>query len=136
VTPAALQRQVALAAAALLSGLLVVAFQVKDDDVTVPAPPPPPAAVEWQTARVGVFGRSADGRTTSCGVTLDSSTLGVTHPVLPCGVKLLLSAHGHEVRTEVVEQGGSAGTAFDVTKALADELGMSGRETIRWRFAG
>jgi len=135
VTPAALQRQVALAAAALLSGLLVVAFQVKEDDVTVPAPPPP-AAVEWQTARVGVFGGSADGRTTSCGVTLDSSTLGVRHPVLPCGVKLSLSAHGHEVRTEVVEQGGSAGTAFDVTKALAEELGMSGKETIRWRFAG
>ena len=134
-SPAVLQRQVALAGAALLAALSVVVLQGRDKEVVV-SKPPPPAPPGWQTARVGIFARSAEGRTTTCGVTLDSTTVGVAHPVLPCGVKLLLSAHGREVRTEVVEQGGSAGTAFEVTKALADELGMSGRETIRWRFAG
>jgi hypothetical protein len=135
VSPAVLQRQAALAGAALLAALSVVVLQRGEKRAVAPEPPPP-APTGWQTAAVGIFGRSAGGRTTSCGVTLDPTTLGVTHPVLPCGVKLLLSAHGREVRTEVVEQGGSAGTAFEVTKALADELGMSGRETIRWRFAG
>jgi hypothetical protein len=136
VSPAALQRQVALAAVALLAGLFVVVLQGRQgDEVSFPQIRQP-AAVRWQTARVGLFGGSAEGRTTSCGVTLDSATLGVAHPVLPCGVKLLLSAHGHEVRAAVVEEGGSVQTAFDVTQALADELGMDGREIIRWRFAG
>jgi hypothetical protein len=135
VSPAALQRQVTLAAAALLSCLFVVVLDGGEANVSAPQAAPP-APVRWQAARVGVLGSSAEGRTTTCGVTLESTTLGVRHPVLPCGVKLLLSAHGHEVRTEVVEQGGSAGTAFDVTKALAGELGMDGTETIRWRFAG
>jgi hypothetical protein len=135
VSPAVLQRQVALAGAALLAALSVVVLQRGGKHEVAPEPLPP-APTGWQTARVAIFGRSAEGRTTTCGVRLDPTTLGVTHPVLPCGVKLLLSAHGREVRAEVVEQGGSAGTAFEVTKALADELGMSGRETIRWRFAG
>ena len=46
------------------------------------------------------------------------------------------SLGGKEVRTEVVDHrivGG--GRAFDLTQALADELGVQGRETIRWRFA-
>jgi hypothetical protein len=125
---------VTLAAAALLSGLFVVVLHGGEATVSVPQAAPP-APVRWQAVRVGVLAPPAEDGTTSCGVALDSTTLGVRHPVLPCGVKLLLSAHGHEVRTEVVDQGGSAGTSFDVTKALAGELGMHGPETIRWRFA-
>jgi rare lipoprotein A (peptidoglycan hydrolase) len=70
-------------------------------------------------------------------VQLDSGTLGVAHPLLPCGVDLVLSAGGKQVRTEVVARGPvTAGREFDLTQDLARRLGVSGEETIRWRFAG
>ena len=133
-SPALLQRQAALAAAALLATLGVLALRERSE--AVPPLTPREPALRWETANVGVLRREAYGRATTCGTTLDSGTLGVAHPVLPCGVDLVLSLGSKEVRTEVVEHtpvGG--GREFDLTQALADELGVQGRETIRWRFA-
>jgi len=135
VSPALLQRQAALAAAALLATLGALALGDRSD-VVVPLKPGGPA-VRWESAIVGVLLPEAYARGTTCGTALDSGTLGVTHPVLPCGVDIVLSLRSKEVRTEVVDHtpvGG--GREFDLTQALADELGVQGRETIRWRFAG
>ena len=129
-----LQRQAALAAVALLATLGVLALQERRE-AAAPLNPGGPA-VRWESAIVGVLRSEASAQATTCGTTLDSGTLGVAHPVLPCGVDLVISLGSEEVRTEVVDHttvGG--GRAFDLTQALADELGVQGRETIRWRFA-
>lgn len=135
-SPAVLQRQAALVGAALLAMLLVVVL----DRPSPPAPvssPPPVSSAKWQSAVVGVFGRGRVGATTACGVLLAPDTFGVAHPVLPCGVALILSAGGREIRTEVIEHGPSGTQAqFDVTPALAADLGIRGPRRIRWRFAG
>lgn len=133
-SPALLQRQAALAAVALLATLGVLALGERSETVEPLNPGSPP--VSWESAVVGVLRPEAYARGTTCGTTLDSGTLGVAHPVLPCGVDVVLSRGSIEVRTEIVDHtpvGG--GREFDLTRALADELGVRGRETIRWRFA-
>jgi hypothetical protein len=135
VSPALLQRQAALAAGALLATLGVLAFEDREG-ASAPLPPVE-AEVEWERAEVGVLPARAYSRPTACGVELDSGTFGVAHPVLPCGVDLVVSVAGTDVRTEVVERGAvRQGHEFDLTRALAEELGVSGAGTIRWRFAG
>lgn len=134
-TPALLQRQAALAAVALLATLGALAL--RNRDVRNPSPPPVSSSVQWQSSVVGVLPPKAYSKRTTCGVELDSGTLGVAHPVLPCGVDLVLSSGTKEIRTEVVARRPvEAGREFDVTKALADALGLHGTQKIRWRFAG
>jgi hypothetical protein len=135
VSPALVQRQAALAAAALLATLGVLALS-RDDDGGAELRPTVPA-VRWESALVGVLPDRAYERKTSCGSTLDSGTIGVAHPVLPCGVDLVIALGDKQVRAEVVEHrpvGG--GREFDLTQALADQLGVTGRRTIQWHFAG
>jgi hypothetical protein len=93
--------------------------------------------VTWEAARASILQPGRVGSTTACGITLTRETLGVAHPVLPCGVKLVLARGSREVHAEVVEQGNvEAGVAFELTPALADELGVSRTQVVRWRFAG
>jgi hypothetical protein len=135
VNPALLQRQAALAGAALLATLGVLALQNADERAA--SLPPVGVRVQWEHAVVAVLPASAYAHETACDLRLDSGTLGVAHPVLPCGVDLIVAARGREVRTEVVERGPvRAGHDFELTRALANDLGVRGTETIRWRFAG
>jgi rare lipoprotein A len=134
---ALLQRQAALAGVALLGALGAVALGNAGEDSSVPdvAAAPEPR-VGWENGRVSVLDPGRIGEQTSCGVTLTATTLGVAHSVLPCGVELVLSAQGREVKAEVVEQGGvGQGLAFVLTPALAEQLGVAGTQRIRWRFA-
>ena len=72
----------------------------------------------------------------ACGVVVGPNTPGVTHPVLPCGVKVYVEYRGREVLTQVVDRGHTApGRTFDVTLPVAKLLGLEGTQTIRWRFA-
>jgi hypothetical protein len=133
VSPALLQRQAALAGVALLATLGALALTTRGGS----APPPIPVSLQvpWQAAVVGVLPPSAYARKTACGFQLDSGTRGIAHPVLPCGVDLELSFGGRQVRTEVVARTRvAAGREFDLTQALAEELGIHGTEEIRWRF--
>jgi hypothetical protein len=135
VSPALLQRQAALAAVALLATLGVLALENRSEEdppLNLGGP-----VVRWESAVVGVLRPEAYAQETTCGTRLESGTLGVAHPVLPCGVDLVLSIASKEVRAKVVDHtpvGG--GREFDLTQALAKELGVHGRQTIRWRFAG
>jgi hypothetical protein len=136
VSPALVQRQAALAAAALLATLGALALS-RDDDGSAQLQPTVPA-VRWESAVVGVLPDRAYERATSCGSTLGSGTMGVAHPLLPCGVDLVVALGDKRVRTEVVERlpVSTGGPDFELTQALADRLGVSGRRTIQWRFGG
>jgi hypothetical protein len=135
VNPQLVQRQAGLAAAALLATLGVLTLTGRGDEAaTTPAAPAP---IRWESAVVGIVPPRAYERKTSCGSELESGSIGVAHPVLPCGVDLIVAYRGEQVRAEVVDHAPvGSGRDFDLTKALADRLGLSGRHTIRWRFAG
>jgi hypothetical protein len=132
VTPAAaLQRQAALAGAALLALLLVVALDRPGGD-TPAAAPPPVSRQKWEDAVVWV----TRAESSACEEESQDAS-GVVHPVLPCGVKLIVAAHGTELRTAVVGRGPVAtGRDFALTPPLADQLGVEDGDRVRWRFAG
>jgi hypothetical protein len=137
VSPAVLQRQAALAAAALLAAVGLVALDRSDEQIVSPPTPTIPSQVHWEQAVVGVFGPGRFGQETSCQVPFSRDTRGIAHPVLPCGVDLVVSFGGRELRTEVIDSGPvEGGRQFDLSSALADALGVRGTKTIRWRFAG
>ena len=134
-SPALLQRQAALAAVALLATLGVLALGDRSDGRATGAVVTP--TTRWQNAVVGPLPSDAYERKTACGVQLDSGTIGIAHPLLPCGVDLVVALKGKEIRTEVIERAPvESGRDFDVTQALADELGLKDAQEIRWRFAG
>jgi hypothetical protein len=135
---ALVQRQAALAGVALLSALGALALgRAGEEAGELAAEPPVTARVGWQEARVSTLRAERFGRATQCGTTLSRQALGVAHPLLPCGVELVLANGGREVRAKVVERDTvGTGLAFEVTPALADELGLRGTQFIRWRFAG
>ncbi len=134
-SPALLQRQAALAGVALLATLGALALGHAGE---TPLPVEPVSgAIRWERAVVGVLGPEAYAQKTSCGVALDSGSVGLAHPVLPCGVDIVVAYGDRQIRTEVVARGRvRVGHDFELTKALADELGVHGTQTIRWRFAG
>lgn len=136
------QREIALAGAALLA--IVVAFvvaSVADGSDSSGEEPALPQAVPapgggWYQALAAPYRFRRDAPTTACGHRPDASTLGVAHPVLPCGTKIYLRYGDREVLTQVVDRGtGAPGRVFDVTSALADRLGLRGVQTVSWRFA-
>ena len=126
------RRQAALAGVALVGALGAIALSRLGDDSD--AAPPPTAGVEWESASVAVFEPVSEP--TACGVTVTAQTVGVAHPVLPCGAKLLLEHQGRQAQADVVERGPvDAGQAFELSPALAQQLGVAGATMVRWRFA-
>src|SRR5438093_1355892 len=58
------------------------------------------------------------------------------HQVLPCGAKVFVTFRGKTVLTTVVDRGPfSPRFDFEVTPALAELVGLTGVQTIRWSFA-
>jgi rare lipoprotein A (RlpA)-like double-psi beta-barrel protein len=137
---ALLERQAALAAVALVAALASLALTRGDGTpASSPSTAPGVPAVgpeEWFDARVGTYGPGLYGQTTACGQRLTQALEGVAHGVLPCGARIVVSFGGREVETRVVDRGPKGtGQEFSLTEALAGKLGMSGIETIRWRFS-
>lgn len=133
-----LERQLALAAVAILAMLGTLAFDRTGavDAAGEEVAEQPPVAGRWYEAAVGTYGPGFFGRTTACGVRLTRGTRGVAHPVLPCGARIVV-AHGKRERdTRVVDRGPyGAGQEFALTQALANELGVSGVQIVRWKFS-
>ncbi len=134
------RRGLALAAVALLGGVLAFAadsWGSKDTGSTQPeARPVPVPGSGWYRALAAPYPVSTARARTSCGQKLGPETLGVAHPVLPCGVKLYISYGDKLVLTQVVDRGpGAPGRDFDLTQALAAKLGLEGTQQIRWRYA-
>jgi len=134
-----LQRSVALAAVALLAAVAALALsRGMSNDATPPGEAQPVAGAEtgWYTALAGSRGAPRDAERTTCRRVLTSRSLGVTHPVLPCGVKIYIAYGGTELLTEVIDSRlKRQGRQFELTDALAQRLGIDGTQQIRWRFA-
>jgi hypothetical protein len=139
VSAALAQRAILVGAAALLAAILALAVAERREGAVsasnLPRPVPAPGG-GWYEARAGLESPRAYGRPTACGHVLERSTLGVSHPVLVCGAKIYIGYGRTEMLTQVVARGpGNAAVQFGLTEALARELGVRGRTTIRWRFA-
>ena len=132
---ALVRRQAALAGVALVAALIALALaRLEDGDRSEPAGPL--NVPRWQEAVASSYGPGRYGQQTACGVELAPETRGLAHPVLPCGVDILVSFQGKTARAEVLDRGPQGGGAeFELTEALAQDLGLSGTQQIRWRFA-
>ncbi len=136
-SPALAQRELALAGVALLAVLVSLALGGTGSDAKDRGVPRPVTVggAGWYEAlaapREGPYGvRSA------CGRVIRRETLGVAHPVLPCGAKIFISYSGSDVLTEVIDTKlKRPGRQFELTEALAQRLGVEGTQQISWRFA-
>jgi rare lipoprotein A (RlpA)-like double-psi beta-barrel protein len=139
-SPILAQRQLSLGAAAVLGVVVALALAARDNPAPRAASRLPRPAVSdlsgWYSALAGVRTRPLAGKPSGCGTLLSPKTLGVDHPVLPCGAKIFVSYDGKTVLTTIVDRGPyGPGHEFEVTPALADLLHLSGVQTIRWSFA-
>lgn len=95
-----------------------------------------PRGGDWYTALAAPYTFEDGIAKTACGVRIGAETMGVAHPVLPCGAKIMLSYGGIEVLTQVIDRSaGVPGREFDLTAPLASRLGLRGVQQIRWHFA-
>jgi hypothetical protein len=135
VSPALLVRQAALAGVALLAALAALALGGDEGRRAIPPTDEVETEAPWQEAVVGIRGQP--GHRTSCEMVLETETVGVIHPVLPCGARLVLRSGRRAETAEVVDRAATgSGRDFGVTRALATRLGLDGDTRIRWRFAG
>ena len=135
-TPAVAKRTVALAGVALVAAVLALALGSPERGGADERRDLPQPARTWYRALAAPYGSSSSRPRTACGRRLERETLGVAHPVLPCGVKVYIAFEGTRVLTEVIDHGPFVpGREFDITKALADRIGLHGTQPIRWTFA-
>jgi hypothetical protein len=131
-------RLLALAALALVAG--VIALAVSRDEAgegqaaALPDAAPAPGG-GWYTALAAPAPEVKKSKRTACGTLLEAGTLGIAHPVLPCNVKLFIEYDGKRVLTQVIDRRPSPGREFDLTKPLAEEIGLQGTRAVKWRFA-
>jgi hypothetical protein len=133
------QRLLALTGAGLLAGVVAVAVAQRHEE-SARASGPQPAIGQgagWTQAVAGVARPyPVRGRRSRCGWLLRPGTLGVVHPVLPCGTKIFVEVHGRRAYTQVVDRAPVPSREdFDLTAALAERFGLSGTEDVRWAFA-
>ncbi len=127
-------RQIALAAVALVAVVAAVAILTADEVDRRPLPQATQTA--WYPALAAPYQFPPGARRTACGHATNSSTLGVAHPVLPCGAKITILFKDRQVLTQVVDRGtGVPGREFDVTASLARMMGLRGVQPIKWRYA-
>jgi hypothetical protein len=138
VSLAILQRTIALAAVALVACVATLALTGNAEPRSGGSAVDVPVAGSsgWYTALAGSRGPARDAEQTTCRSILTGRSLGVTHPVLPCGAKIFISYAGVEVLTEVIDTKlKRPGRQFELTEALAQQLGIEGTQQIKWRFA-
>lgn len=131
------QRSLALAAVALLAAILALVL-ARDHRAASATVSTHPTAVGggWYEALAAPLAPSAGGERTTCGRVLEAGSLGVAHPVLPCGTKLVFAYGTVETPAEVIDHRPvGAGRQFELTPALAARLGLTGTQRLRWRFA-
>jgi hypothetical protein len=129
-------REIALAGVALLAIVVAVALiRISGDEDAEPSRPPAVAAT-WYPALAAPYSFPADAELTACGLPAEDDTLGVAHPVLPCGAKIVIRFGGQDVLTQVVDRGArEPGRDFELTTGLARRIELSGIQPIQWRFA-
>lgn len=135
-SPAVAQRSLVLAAVALLAATAALALSGGGAGGKSSAVARPGVAGGWYEALAGARSPAASGVRTACGKLLTPGSLGVFHPVLPCGEKVVVAFGGQEVQTIVVDRRAPRpGRQLELTAALAQRLGVEGTQRIRWRLA-
>ncbi len=130
------QRLVLLGAVALLGAALALAAVERLSDDSRAGLTSAVAPSGWNVAFAGSRGPTGDAQRTTCGQVLAPESLGITHPVLPCGAKLVLRRGDTQVLSEVIDNTlVESGRQLELTEALADELGLEATAEIEWRFA-
>jgi hypothetical protein len=131
------QRLLSLAAVALLAGVVAVAIVDRRDETPVTAPQGATAAGGgWYDALAAPRPPGEDAERTGCGLILTNRSLGVSHPVLPCGARILIRYGGETVLTEVIDnQLKETGRQFELTPSLARLVGLDGTQAVEWRYA-
>jgi predicted RNA-binding Zn-ribbon protein involved in translation (DUF1610 family) len=131
------QRLVLLAAVALLAAIAAAAIvEQREADEGAAALTSAPAPAGWNVAFAWSRGPTGDAQRTTCGQVLAPQSLGVTHPVLPCGAKVILRSGDTEILTEVIDNAlAEPGRQLEVTEALAQLLEIEGTVELEWRFA-
>jgi hypothetical protein len=131
------QRLLSLAAVALLAGLAAIAIVDRREDAPVASPQGATAAGGgWYDALAAPRPPAGDAERTSCGLILTRRSLGVTHPVLPCGARLLIRYGGETVLTEVIDNElQESGRQFELTPSLSRLIGLDGTQAVEWRYA-
>jgi hypothetical protein len=138
VTDVFAQRLIVLGAIALLCAVIALAAverrsQQQDGRGALTSAAAPAG---WNTAFAGSRGATGDAQRTTCGRVLAPESLGVTHPVLPCGAKVVLRNGEHLVLSEVIDNAlVEPGRQLEVTEALARILDLDDTAEIEWRFA-
>ena len=135
--PALAQRLAALAAVALIAAVAAMAIVAqRGTDESAAALTSAPAPASWNIAFAGSRGATGDAQRTTCGQVLTPQSLGVTHPVLPCGAKVILRSGNRQVLSEVIDNAlVEPGRQLEVTEALAKKLDIDGTVELQWRFA-
>jgi predicted RNA-binding Zn-ribbon protein involved in translation (DUF1610 family) len=124
----------AVALIAAIAAMAIVAQRGADESAAALTSAPAPAG--WNIAFAGSRGATGDAQRTTCGQVLAPQSLGVTHPVLPCGAKIILRSGNKQVLTEVIDNTlVEPGRQLEVTEALARKLGIDGTVELQWRFA-
>jgi rare lipoprotein A (peptidoglycan hydrolase) len=132
-SPTTAQRIVWMGGITLLIAIAALAFARRSGSGGAPLPG---AVGPYYTGRAAPYSPSAGHRRTACGELFTASLEGVAHPTLPCGVKIYILFRGHHVLTQVVDRGPTVpGRDFDLTKGLANRIGLHGTQTIKWRYA-
>jgi hypothetical protein len=130
------QRLVLLGSVALLAGALALAAVERLDADSGSRLTGAVAPSGWNVAFAGSRGPAGDAQRTSCGQILSAESLGITHPVLPCGAKLVLRREDTQVLSEVIDNVlVEGGRQLEVTEGLAEILELEGTAEIEWRFA-
>lgn len=85
----------------------------------------------YRLAGASWYGPGLWGNGVACGGTLMPGTLGVANKTLPCGTRVKLRYHGHQVTAPVIDRGPYvAGREFDLTYAVKQKLGFPGVGTV------
>ncbi len=131
------QRLLVLGAVALLCAVAALAaVERRSQEAGVTALTSANAPAGWNTAFAGSRGTTGDAQRTTCGQVLAAESLGVTHPVLPCGAKMVLRNGEALVLSEVIDNAlVEPGRQLEVTEALARLLDLEETAEIEWRFA-
>jgi hypothetical protein len=136
--PRLLQRELALGAAALLAAVLALGVAAWHEDSGpasrgLPASVPAPGGGWYEAIAAPI---RTPPEPTECGYTIRRRTIGVTHPVLPCGVKLFVRYGPNEALTQVIGRPPPGpGRQFGLTPGLARALDAVGTVRVRWRYA-
>ena len=126
-----------LAAVALLAAIAAAALvQQVGSDADGATLTSAPAPAGWNIAFAGSRGATGDAQRTTCGQVLAPQSLGVTHPVLPCGAKVILRSGDTQILTEVIDNAlVEPGRQLEVTEELASMLDLDGTVELEWRVA-